>query len=214
MRRWKIRSPPACRLLKETSTASWRMWGFDNGGDLSYELNKNAEIYQWSGGRPAAACRAISSSAWIIRRTAARTCPGAVLRREPETAISFRPSMRAELHHPRVEQPGGESVPAAFRRAECDFQRAGFAIQRRRRFRCVNLLRPYPQFDGSFTGLPLAGRAFPLQLHAASVSKSGAASTSRSRAAIRWPGPRTTVRPARTAGSDGSPTAARRSWTA
>jgi hypothetical protein len=26
------------------------MWGFDNGGDLSYELNKSAEIYQWSGG--------------------------------------------------------------------------------------------------------------------------------------------------------------------
>ena len=26
------------------------MWGFDNGGDLSYELNKNAEIYQWSAG--------------------------------------------------------------------------------------------------------------------------------------------------------------------
>ena len=30
--------------------ARWRMWGFDNGGDLSYELNKNAEIYQWSAG--------------------------------------------------------------------------------------------------------------------------------------------------------------------
>jgi hypothetical protein len=26
------------------------MWGFDNGGDLSYELNKSAEIYQWSVG--------------------------------------------------------------------------------------------------------------------------------------------------------------------
>ena len=26
------------------------MWGFDNSGDLSYELNKNAEIYQWSAG--------------------------------------------------------------------------------------------------------------------------------------------------------------------
>ena len=26
------------------------MWGFANNGDLSYELNKNAEIYQWSAG--------------------------------------------------------------------------------------------------------------------------------------------------------------------
>ena len=30
----------------------------------------------------------------------------------------------------------------------------------------VNLLRPYPQFDGEFNGLPLLAAQLPLRLHA------------------------------------------------
>ncbi len=41
---------PDCRLPRATSTASWRNGDSATASDLSYETDRNPQIYQWSAG--------------------------------------------------------------------------------------------------------------------------------------------------------------------
>ena len=76
----------------------------------------------------------------------------------------------------------------------------------------MNLLRPYPQFDGEFDGFPLSART-PATTPCSSALKSEAANISPSKAAIRSPVPPTTVPPATTAGWAGTALEVRKLWT-
>jgi hypothetical protein len=129
------------------------MWGFDNGGDLSYELNKSAEIYQWSAGvqrlLPGNFVLAVDYSAnrsthlpWGSFAAGTRNrnfIPSDV--RVNYTTHQLN-SLVANPFQPLFSGPN-----AIFNEPDSRYNDAEIPL--------VNLLRPYPQFDGSFTGLPL-----------------------------------------------------------
>ena len=99
------------------------MWGFANNGDLSYELNKNAEIYQWSAGIQRLLPGDIVVSADYSANRSTHLPWGSFAAGTRNR--NFIPSdIRVTLHDMAVERPVRESIPAAFLRAECDLQRA------------------------------------------------------------------------------------------
>jgi hypothetical protein len=129
------------------------MWGFDNGGDLSYELNKNAEIYQWSGGvqrlLPGDIVVAVDYSAnrsthlpWGSFAAGTRNrnfIPSDI--RVNYTTHQLN-SLVANPFQPLFVGPN-----AIFNEPDSRYNDPEIPL--------LNLLRPYPQFDGSFEGLPL-----------------------------------------------------------
>ncbi len=129
------------------------MWGFANEGDLSYELNKNAEIYQWSGGvqrlLPSDVVISVDYSAnrsthlpWGSFAAGTRNrnfIPSNVRVKYTTRQLN---SLVANPFQPLFAGPN-----ATFNEPDSRYNDAEIPQ--------VNLLRPYPQFDGSFTGLPL-----------------------------------------------------------
>ncbi len=82
----------------------------------------------------------------------------------------------ARLFHSPVEQPGGESVQPFFTGPNAIFNEPDSRYNDAQ-IPLINLLRPYPQFDGNFTGLPLQTRRLPT-IPCSFAFKKGAASIS------------------------------------
>ena len=129
------------------------MWGFANNGDLSYELNKNAEIYQWSAGvqRLLPGDLVVSADYSANRSTHLPWGSFAAGTRNR----NFIPS-DVRVHYttrqlnslvPNPFQPLFSGPNAIFNEPDSRYNDPEIPL--------VNLLRPYPQFDGSFSGLPL-----------------------------------------------------------
>jgi hypothetical protein len=129
------------------------MWGFDNEGDLSYELNKNAEIYQWSGGvqrlLPGDFVVAVDYSANRSTHLPWGSFAAGTRNRNfipTDVRVNYTThqlnSLVANPFQPLFAGPN-----AIFNEPDSRYNDPQIPL--------VNLLRPYPQFDGSFTGLPL-----------------------------------------------------------
>jgi hypothetical protein len=129
------------------------MWGFDNGGDLSYELNKNAEIYQWSGGiqrlLPRDIVVAVDYSANRSTHLPWGSFAAGTRNRNfipTDTRVNYTTHELNSLV-PNPFQPFFVGANAMFNEPDSRYNDSEIPL--------VNLLRPYPQFDGSFDGLPL-----------------------------------------------------------
>lgn len=132
---------------------SLAMWGFDNGGDLSYELNKSAEIYQWSGGvqrlLPGDFVVAVDYSA---NRSTHLPWGSFAAGTRNKNYIPSDVRVNYTTHQlnslvPNPFQSLFVGPNAIFNEPDSRYNDAAIPL--------VNLLRPYPQFDGSFSGLPL-----------------------------------------------------------
>ena len=129
------------------------MWGFDNGGDLSYELNKNAEIYQWSAGiqrlLPGDFVLAVDYSANRSTHLPWGSF-AAGTRNRNYVPSNVRVNYTTHQLNSLVSNPFQSyfvGPNAIFNEPDSRYNDAQIPL--------VNLLRPYPQFDGSFAGLPL-----------------------------------------------------------
>jgi hypothetical protein len=129
------------------------MWGFDNGGDLSYELNKNAEIYQWSAGvqrlLPGDFVIAVDYSA---NRSTHLPWGSFAAGTRNKNYIPSNLRVNYTTHDlnslvPNPFQPLFVGPNAIFNEPDSRYNDPEIPL--------VNLLRPYPQFDGGFSGLPL-----------------------------------------------------------
>ena len=129
------------------------MWGFDNGGDLSYELNKNAEIYQWSGGiqrlLPGDFVISVDYSANRATHLPWGSFAAGTRNRNfipSDVRVNYTTHQLNSLV-PNPFQSLFVGPGAIFNEPDSRYNDAEIPL--------VNLLRPYPQYDGSFAGLPL-----------------------------------------------------------
>ena len=129
------------------------MWGFANGGDLSYELNKNAEIYQWSAGIQRLLPGDVVVSADYSANRSTHLPWGsfaAGTRNRNFVPSHVRVNYTTRQLNSLVANPFQSMFVgprAIFDEPDSRYNDAQIPL--------VNLLRPYPQFDGSFSGLPL-----------------------------------------------------------
>jgi hypothetical protein len=129
------------------------MWGFANNGDLSWELNKNAEIYQWSAGiqRLLPGDIVVSADYSANRSTHLPWGSFAAGTRNrnfipSDVRVNYTTRQLNSLV-PNPFQPLFVGPNAIFNEPDSRYNDPQIPL--------VNLLRPYPQFDGSFSGLPL-----------------------------------------------------------
>jgi hypothetical protein len=128
------------------------MWGFSNSSDLSYQKARNAEIYQWSLGIQ----RLLPGDLVIgVDYSANRSTHlpwgswGATRNRNfisTDTRKNFT-SAQLESLVPNPFQALFSGPSAIFNEPDSVYNDPEIPL--------LNLLRPYPQFDGEFTGLPL-----------------------------------------------------------
>ncbi len=129
------------------------MWGFDNSGDLSYELNKSAEIYQWSVGiqrlLPSDIVVAVDYSANRSTHLPWGSFSAGTRNRifiPSDIRVNYTSSQLNSLV-PNPFQPMFVGPNAIFNEPDSRYNDEEIPL--------LNLLRPYPQFDGAFSGLPL-----------------------------------------------------------
>jgi len=129
------------------------MWGFANGGDLSYELNKSAEIYQWSSGIQRLLPGDVVVSADYSANRSTHLPWGsfaAGTRNRNFIPSNVRVNYTTQKLNSLVAnpfQPLFSGPNATFHEPDSRYNDPQIPL--------LNLLRPYPQFDGSFSGLPL-----------------------------------------------------------
>ena len=87
---------------------------------------------------------------------------------------NFIPRCAGRITPRSVEQSRAESVPVAFVGPNAIFNEPDSRYNDAE-IPLVNLLRPFPQFDGEFFGVAFGGRTFPLRLNAGSVRKAARA---------------------------------------
>jgi len=135
------------------------MWGFGNGNDLGTTEARNAEIYQWSVGvQRLLPGQLVVSADYSANRSTHLPWGGAAgsttrnrnfmpsaLRRQFNTQDLYN-SLHDTVQNPfqSMFAPGG-----TFNEPDSIYNDAEIPL--------INLLRPYPQFDGSFEGLPILG---------------------------------------------------------
>lgn len=135
------------------------MWGFANASDLGTQTVRNAEVYQWSLGlQRLLPGQMVVSVDYSANRSTHLPWGGAGLSTRNRNFIpsSVRNQYASEagynaLHNtvPNPFQPLFVGPNAIFNEPDSLYNDAEIPL--------INLLRPYPQFDGSFEGLPLLG---------------------------------------------------------
>ncbi len=135
------------------------MWGFGNGNDLGTQTVRNAEIYQWSlGVQRLLPGNLVVSADYSANRSTHLPFGGSNtnsrnrnyipswLRRQFNTQ-----GLYTMLHDPVPNpfQPLFQGPNAIFNEPDSLYNDSVIPL--------INLLRPYPQFDGSFEGLPILG---------------------------------------------------------
>ena len=146
-------------------------WGFDNGNDLGTQTARNAEIYQWNlgvqhlfpGGIVLAADYSANRSTHLpwagTNSTRNRNFLSSAARNQAIVDAGNAGLSPSDYLNENVDNPfrclfntvdaQDNACPAPPIFSELDSVYNDAQIPR------LNLLRPYPQFDGSFTGLPL-----------------------------------------------------------
>ena len=125
------------------------MWGLDNGSDLDYETNNNADIYQWSAGIQ----RLLPSDIVIgVDYSASRSThlPWGGFRNRNFIPTSVEQNYTSDQLAANVAnpfQPLFAGPNAIFNEPTSRYNNATIPLG--------NLLSLYPQFDGSFQGLPI-----------------------------------------------------------
>jgi hypothetical protein len=139
--------PPA----QGTKYGPLALWGFDNSSDLSYEPDRNAEIYQWSVGiehsLPGSIVVAADYSANRSNHLPFGSWPGGGRNRNfISTDIrSQYTSDELDTLVPNPFQPLFSGPKAIFNEPDSIYNNPTIPL--------LNLLRPFPQFDGEFDGL-------------------------------------------------------------
>ena len=128
------------------------LWGFSNPSDLSYEKARNAEIYQWSVGiQRLLPGRLVVSADYSANRSVHLPWGSWGFTRNRNYISSDIRSQNTsdELFSlaPNPFQPLFSGPNAKFNEPDSIYNNPTIPL--------LNLLRPYPQFDGEFTGLPL-----------------------------------------------------------
>jgi hypothetical protein len=128
------------------------LWGFSNPSDLSYEHDRNAEIYQWSVGvehsLPGNIVVGVDYSA--NRSTHLPWGSWGFTRNRNFISTDIRSQYTSDQLSalvPNPFQPLFTGPKAIFNEPDSIYNNPTIPL--------LNLLRPYPQFDGEFDGLPL-----------------------------------------------------------
>lgn len=127
-------------------------WGFSDPSDLSYETDRNAEIYQWSAGiqRLIGWSTVISADYSANRSTHLPWGSWGFTRNRNFISTDVRSQYTSdELSSlvPNPFQPLFSGPSAIFHEPDSIYNNPTIPL--------LNTLRPYPQFDGEFDGLPL-----------------------------------------------------------
>jgi hypothetical protein len=146
-------------------------WGFDNGNDLSYQPAQNADIYQWSlGVQHLFPGNLVVSADYSANRSTHLPWGGAnnstrnrnfipsYLRRQfsgggscnDDGTVNFSALYSYNNLHCNVTNP----FYSLFQGPSAIFNEPD-SLYNDPQIPLINLLRPFPQFDGSFQGLPL-----------------------------------------------------------
>lgn len=128
------------------------LWGFSSPSDLNWQSNRNAEIYQWSVGvqrlLPHSIVVAVDYSA--ARSTHLPWGSWGFTRNRNFIATAIRSNYTSDQLAALVAnpfQPLFTGPHAIFHEPDSIYNNDTIPL--------LNLLRPYPQFDGEFDGLPL-----------------------------------------------------------
>ena len=128
------------------------LWGFSNPSDLSWETNRNAEVYQWSIGIQRLLPHRIMVSADYSANRSTHLPWGSwgFTRNRNYIPTDVRGNYTSDDLSSLVAnpfQPLFVGPDAIFHEPDSLYNNDQIPL--------INLLRPYPQFDGEFTGLPL-----------------------------------------------------------
>ena len=130
-------------------------WGFDNSSDLGYETPRNPEIYQWSGGiqrlLPGDFLISVDYSANRSTHLSWGSFAAGTRNRNFIPTDIRQNYTTAQLNSlvPNPFQPYFVGPNAIFNEPDSRYNDPTIPL--------INLLRPYPQFDGAFDGFPLFG---------------------------------------------------------
>jgi hypothetical protein len=135
-----------------TKYGSRALWGFANPSDLSYERARNAEIYQWSIGieRLLPWDTLVSANYSANRSTHLPWGSWGFTRNRNFVATDVRSQYTSDDLSNLVAnpfQPLFSGPNAIFHEPDSIYNNPTIPL--------LNVLRPYPQFDGEFDGLPL-----------------------------------------------------------
>ena len=174
------------------------MWGFGNGGDLSTRP-ESADL-SVERGHPAAAAGGYRGQRRLFGQPQHASFLGQLWSRNQKPqlhSVQHRENYTTDQLNSLVTNPFQSlfvGPGAIFNEPDSRYNDPTIPL--------INLLRPYPQFDGEFDGFPISAR-IPATTRCNSGSRSGAANTLCSRAVIRFPETRTISPPATIAGWDG-----------
>jgi hypothetical protein len=130
-------------------------WGFDNSSDLGYETARNPEIYQWSGGvqrlLPADFVVSVDYSANRTTHLSWGSFAAGTRNRNYIPSSIRQNYTTAQLNNNVANpfQPYFVGPNAIFNEPDSRYNDPTIPL--------INLLRPFPQFDGAFDGFPLFG---------------------------------------------------------
>ncbi|MFN7995662.1 MAG: TonB-dependent receptor [Bryobacteraceae bacterium] len=130
-------------------------WGFDNSSDLSYEAPRNPEIYQWSAGVQRLLPGDVVISADYSANRSTHLSWGsfaAGTRNRNYIPTDIRQNYTTAQLNSLVAnpfQPYFVGPNAIFNEPDSRYNDPTIPL--------INLLRPFPQFDGAFDGFPLFG---------------------------------------------------------
>ncbi len=128
------------------------LWGFSNPSDLDYEKNRNAEIYQWSFGiqRLLPYSLVVSADYSANRSTHLPWGSWGFTRNRNYISSDIRSQYTSDQLSTLVANP----FQPLFTGPNAKFNEPD-SIYNNDTIPLLNLLRPYPQFDGEYDGLPL-----------------------------------------------------------
>jgi len=130
-------------------------WGFDNSSDLGYEVPRNPEIYQWSGGvqrlLPADFVVSVDYSANRSTHLSWGSFAAGTRNRNfiPTDIRQNYTTAQLNSQVPNPFQPLFVGPNAIFNEPDSRYNDPTIPL--------INLLRPFPQFDGEFDGFPVFG---------------------------------------------------------
>ncbi|MBV8478314.1 MAG: TonB-dependent receptor, partial [Acidobacteria bacterium] len=137
------------------------MWGFANGNDLGTQTDRNAEVYQWSLGvqRLLPGNFVVAADYSANRSThlpwgGAGGLSGVTTRNRNFIPSWLRRQFNTQNLYTLLQNPVTNPFQPLFSGANAIFNEPDSRYNDAQ-IPLINLLRPYPQFDGPFEGLPL-----------------------------------------------------------
>jgi hypothetical protein len=135
-----------------TKYGALALWGFSNPSDLSHEVDRNAEIYQWSVGIQRLLPHSIVIAADYSANRSTHLPWGSwgFTRNRNFVATGIRSQYTSDQLTTLVAnpfQPLFAGPNATFNEPDSIYNNPTIPL--------LNVLRPYPQFDGDYDGLPL-----------------------------------------------------------